>query len=72
MGNAMPGNQKRGGNIMLLDDYRGRRKLRKGPPEPPGPRASEFDEATRDLHAAASSTLKFIYLVRDRLGLPQL
>lgn len=70
----MPGDKPRDGdgNVTWIDDYRRRRAARRGPPEPPGPGNKEFDEATRDLHAAASTTLKLVYLVRDRLGLPQL
>lgn len=33
---------------------------------------SDIDQVTRDLHAAASSTLKLLYLARDRMELPQL
>lgn len=59
-----------GGKILRLDDFRGRlRKVQKREAEMQG---REFDEATRDLHAAVSSTLKFIYLARLRLGLPEL
>lgn len=31
-----------------------------------------MDEATRDLHAAASTTLKLLYLARSRMGLPDI
>lgn len=70
----MPGEKQRGGgNVTRIEDYRRRHgKDRRGPPEPPGPGNNEFDEATRDLHAAASTTLKLVFLVRNRLGLPQL
>ena len=69
----MPRNKRRSGsNVTWLDDYRRRRKSAGGPPEPPGPGEDAFDEATRDLHAAASTILKLVFLVRDRLGLPQL
>lgn len=57
-------------NIVWLDDFRKRpRRPKKPPADTQGP---NFDEATRDLHAAVSSTLKFIFLVRSQLGLPEL
>lgn len=36
------------------------------------PLEKSMDEATRDLHAAASSTMKLVQLARARLGLPDL
>ena len=60
------------GNVVCFEDYRQRRRSTTRP-APPAPLAEAiFDEATRDLHAAASTTLKLVYLVRSQLGLPEL
>lgn len=59
------------GNVVCFEDYRQRRRSRTRPAQP-ALAAEVFDEATRDLHAAASTTLKLVYLVRSQLGLPEL
>lgn len=59
------------GNVVRFEDYRNRRRSTPRPAKPTlGPEV--FDEATRDLHAAANTTLKLVYLVRAQLGLPEL
>lgn len=59
-----------GGNVVRFEDYKHRRRASK--PASPAVSPILFDEATRDLHAVASTTLKLVYLVRAQLGLPEL
>jgi hypothetical protein len=62
------------GVVLVLAEYRGRRRKK------PKQKTEAFDEwfmtaldgATRDLHAAASMTLKMVWLARNQGGLPQL
>lgn len=61
----------RRGNVVRFADYQKRKKKDQKPKEPPVA-GGDFDEATRDLHAAASTALKLVHLVRIRLGLPGL
>ena len=56
--------------MVRLDEYR--RPPRRRLPPPVELEMPVMDDATRNLHAAASAALKLIYMTRQRLGLPQL
>lgn len=64
------GNEDETCNIVRLGDYVGRRKKKRK--VEPSVAVPDLDEATRDLHAVARSTMKFVYFARERLGLPPL
>jgi hypothetical protein len=56
--------------VVRLDEYR--QKPRRRLPPTVVLEQPVMDDATRNLHAAASAALKLIYMTRQRLGLPQL
>ncbi len=59
--------------VVDLSKYRGRPRRRR-PAETSMSAAfgAAMDDATRDLHAAADTTIKLVFLARERMGLPPL
>jgi hypothetical protein len=65
--------ETRRSKVVEFSKYRGMKGKRRGPAWDHARAeafASSVDDATRDLHAAASMTMKMVYLARDRMGLP--
>ncbi len=59
--------------VVELGKYRGKPRGRRQPENRMSVAFGEaLDDATRDLHAAASTTMKLVYLARERMGLPPL
>jgi hypothetical protein len=57
--------------VVDIGKYRGRpRKRRPEESKMSAAFGEALDDATRDLHAAASTTMKLVYLARERMGLP--
>ena len=65
--------KRRSSKVVDFSKYRGMQGKRRGPAwdhKRAEAFASSVDDATRDLHAAASITMKMVFLARDKMGLP--
>lgn len=60
-------------NVVSFSDFRSAKEAdTRHAVDPPGEAVALIDSATRDLHAAASTTLRMICLARRQIGLPNL